>query len=277
VARWHESRAKHKAMEGHSDWPPSSGLRRTAWRLPARSPASTHRADRRRSASDGERRLVAAPREAGGDGGQWTAAFRWSEPPVSFDAAELELGDSLTVTLPAPGTAEEALDVRRGTRPPADALRLQADLLTAREDAREANAAKERLVQELARAREDLELERIARAADAERFKHGLAEVRDAGERAVAAADAELTALRQRVTQLDEELGEVATLRAAVADAARELEQAQEEHDETRAAMERAWSEVEETEKELKRARAEAAERDQLRARLDAVRLALGD
>src|SRR3954465_3395215 len=59
-------------------------------------------------AADGERRLTAPPAAPRVDGEQWTGAFLWQEPPVPFEEVELELGDGLSVVLPAPGSGDAA-------------------------------------------------------------------------------------------------------------------------------------------------------------------------
>jgi hypothetical protein len=229
--------------------------------------------------ADGERRLTATPVDSPVDGEQWTAAFLWQEPPVPFEQVELELGDGLSIALPAPGSSDAALAIR-GTpapRPAAETLRLQAALLAAQEEAREAVSAHGQVLQELARAREDLEAARSAHTADAERFKEGLAQVRDAGEEALAATEAESAALRERVRELEGELDGVAALRSRLAAADGELEQAKAETAELRAQFGRAQEDIRETKGALERAQAEAAEAERLRGRLDAVRHALED
>jgi len=226
-------------------------------------------------AADGPRRLTATPVDSPVDGEQWTAAFLWQEPPVPFEQVELELGDGLSVVLPAPGSGDAALAIRGAPRPAAETLRSQAALLAAQEEAREASAARGQVLQELARVREDLEAERSAHAADAERFKQGLAQVRDAGEEALAATERELAALRERVRELERELDDVAALRSRLATAEGELDQARAQSAEAHAAFEQAQVRIDETREALQRARAEAAEAEQLRRRLDAVREAL--
>src|SRR3954447_18228635 len=228
-------------------------------------------------AADGTRRLTATPVDSPVDGEQWTAAFLWQEPPVPFEQVELELGDGLSVVLPAPGSGDAALAIRGAPRPPAETLRSQAALLAAQEEAREASAAHGQVLQELARVREDLEAERSAHAADAERFKQGLAQVRDAGEAALAATEGELAGLRERVRELERESGDVAALRSRLAAAEGGLEQARAETAEVHTALDRAREEIRETTGALERARAEAAETERLRGRLDAVRHALED
>ena len=213
--------------------------------------------------ADGVRRLTGAPGEPASDEESWSALFLWDQPPVAFEAAELELGDGLSVELSAPGTRDKAIPIRGAARSPADALRLQVALLSAQEDAREALAVNRQTLQELARARDDLEAERSAHAADAERFKQGLDEVREAGERAVTAARAEVAELRRRVSELETELGDVGVLRDELRTAESQAAEASRELEEANASLERL--------------RAEAGEVEQLRSRLDAVRQALGD
>src|SRR4051812_10659422 len=77
---------------------------------------------------DDARRLTGTPGDSKADGDQWTAAFLWQEPPVAFEAAELELGHGLSVVLPAPGSSDEALAIRGGAPPAAGTPRLQAAL-----------------------------------------------------------------------------------------------------------------------------------------------------
>src|SRR4051794_25033221 len=228
-------------------------------------------------AADGPRRLTATPVDSPVDGEHWTAAFLWQEPAVPFEEVELELGDGLSVVLPAPGSGDAALAIRGAPapRPAAETLRLQAALLAAQEEAREAVSAHGQVLQELARAREDLEAARSAHTADAERFKQGLAQVRDAGEEALAGTEAESAALRERVRELERELDDVAALRSRLGTAEGELDQARAENAEAHAAFEQAQVRIDETREALQRARAEAAEAEQLRRRLDAVREAL--
>ena len=227
--------------------------------------------------ADGQRRLTATPVDSPVDGEQWTAAFLWQEPPVPFEEVELELGDGLSVVLPAPGSGDAALAIRGAPRPAAETLRLHAALLGAQEEAREASAAHGQVLQELARTREDLEAERSAHAADAERFKQGLTQVRDAGEEALAATEGELARLRERVRELEGELDDIPALRSRLATAEGELEQARAEKAEAHAAFDQAQVKLHETREALQRARAEAADADRLRGRLDAVRQALED
>jgi flagellar biosynthesis GTPase FlhF len=204
--------------------------------------------------ADGAQRLVGAPVDHGGDGAAWVSEFVWSGPPVPFDDAELELDGGLSIGLPQPGMRDETLEVRTVAAPQAaDLLQLQAALIVAQEDAREADAARAQLAQELAHAREDLEAERARHASDAENFKRGLAQVREAGEQALAASSAEVAELRERADRLEAELEHVAALRA-------ELEQSA--------------SEAAERERALDDARDEAG---RLQSRLDAVRQALDD
>jgi hypothetical protein len=85
--------------------------------------------------------------------------------------------------------------------------RLEAELLAAQQEAREAKVAEELIREELSRARMDLESDRARRAADAERFREGLAALQ-------ASADREIDALRERVARLERDGDEVRRLRA---------------------------------------------------------------
>jgi hypothetical protein len=137
------------------------------------------------------------------DGQPWRAQFACQEPPVVFEAAELELGADIVVGLPEPAddrslVGDQALEVRRaGTeRDVASAdqarldgverLRFEADLLAAQEEIHQLRAAEARTREELARALEDLKTETDRRAADAERLREGLARVRASAEEALA-------------------------------------------------------------------------------------------
>jgi hypothetical protein len=235
-------------------------------------------------ADDGVRRLTGATADEAGDGDPWSAAFHWREPPVPFSAAELDLGGGLSVVLPAPGASAEALSIRGAASPAADTLRLQAELIAAQEETREAQAAHELALEELERARADLEAMRLRRTAEAERFKEGLAQVREAGERALATSQGELEALRARVGELEDQLAAVPPLEErldrAVSDAEearRSLEEATAEQAALREALDRARQETEEARATLTRAQAEADQAEALQARLDAVRRALDD
>jgi hypothetical protein len=183
-------------------------------------------------------RLPAVPetREDDADGrgsGRWHAAFAWVEAPAAFDAAALELGEDMVIELPDPrprrrAFRHEVLPIRRvgGDGAPvapapgdgAERLRLQADLLTAREEARELQQALQRATEGLVRAHEDLEATRTEHAADAERFRDGLATVRDTAEEAVAAERAAAEQARAERAELEAALVEArAGVEAAVA------------------------------------------------------------
>jgi hypothetical protein len=146
-------------------------------------------------------RLPAADGDAPENGQSWSAAFVWQEPPAAFETAVLRLGSDLAVELPEPGENGDApgqveLPVRLEPTHAAERVRLEAELLAAREDVHEARAAQQRAEEELSRAREDLRAERDGRAADAIRFRDGLAEMHAATEEALAAREAELADVR---------------------------------------------------------------------------------
>jgi hypothetical protein len=149
-------------------------------------------------------RLPAAENDVSGapeNGRPWSAAFVWQEPPAAFEAAVLRLGADLVVELPDPGTDGEAagnveLAVRSDPGRGAERVRLEAELLTGREELRQARTAAHRAEEEVSRAREDLRVEREERAADAIRFRDGLAQMRESAEAALLAKDAELSEVR---------------------------------------------------------------------------------
>ncbi len=210
--------------------------------------------------ADGDHRLAGRVVSAPADGGSWSAAFLWREAPIAFETAGLDLGEGRVVTLPAPGPAAEAgqrLDIRvdrppreaaDGTaRPMADALRLQAALVAAEEEARHAQAAREGLEEELSRARQDLERHLSRHAADAERFRAGLAAVQEVGEHALADALDENARLRDRLAELESGLEDVPALRT-------ELEGLAEDNAGLRAELDRLNSANADLQAELERA-----------------------
>jgi chromosome segregation ATPase len=94
---------------------------------------------------------------------------------------------------------------------PTAQLRLQAQLLVAHEEARELRGDLERAREDLAATRTALESERARHAADAEQFRHDVADVQAAAEEAVAAANG-------RVAELEAAAGEMDMLRAQAGD-----------------------------------------------------------
>jgi hypothetical protein len=131
---------------------------------------------------------------------EWEATFAWQDAPVAFDGAEVHLGGGLVVQLPEP-SAEQLLsrtrvlqvqsaqgDERQPPNGRAAAVGSQVEVLAAQEEVREVQVAMERTEAELSRARDDLQAERERRAGDSERFRDGLAKVREASEQALADA-----------------------------------------------------------------------------------------
>jgi hypothetical protein len=245
----------------------------------------------------GAERTQRLPAVAGGDGGadgRWQAAFAWLEAPAAFDGARLELGDAIAVDLPGPRARRrpfhrEVLEVhmpeaapaadagatvgdaeRNGAPSAAERLQLQTDLLAAREEARELQGALQRATDELVRTREDLEAARAEHVADSERFRDGLASVRETAEEALATERTTAEAARSE-------------LEATVAAQATELEELRERlqaAEEARAAAETEASDLRErasaatpVQEDLIAAHDEA---ERLVARLSAVRDALG-
>ncbi|MEA2134470.1 MAG: hypothetical protein QOC68_2379 [Solirubrobacteraceae bacterium] len=212
------------------------------------------------------------------DGRRWEAAFAWQEPPAPFDVAELQLGGGIVVELPEPrpevqAVGDQPLEVtqeRAGGS--AEQLRLEADLVTAQEELREAGSALEQTRAQLARAREDLEAAHARHAADAERFREGLARVRESAERALAA---EQDTAQQRELDLRRAHEELALLREQVV----EHERAGAEVEELRADLEMARRRGDDAHARLREAQrpvAEAhAETEQLLRRVTAIANAL--
>jgi hypothetical protein len=159
--------------------------------------------------ADGTHRLSAVATSSPEDGRPWWAEFAWDEPPVAFEAAELQFGQALAIELPEPGEAGGALDVRSAAAG-GERFRYEAELLAAQEEIRELRAAQEQLQEELSRAHADLKAERDRHSADAERFRDGLARVQNAAQEAIEARDAALEHARTEAEAL------VATIRDAL-------------------------------------------------------------
>jgi hypothetical protein len=237
------------------------------------------------------------------DGRLWFAEFAWQEPPVAFDAAVLEFGTHILVELPEPGTnsrgvAKQALDVRfagaeAGTArheesaPPngdlgsgggTERLRLEAELLVAQEEVRDLRAVEEQTQAELAWMREDLETMRARHAADAERFREGLARVQESAEAALAAEHGAAEELDSALREANEA---IEAKDAALGELRRELEasSAARTQAESHARMEaEAWRERFEGVEKARGAAGEAvSDAERLLSRLTAVRDALGD
>jgi len=231
--------------------------------------------------TDGTRRLPAVSTEDSAppeEGRRWEAAFAWQEPPAPFDVAELELGAGIVVELPQPRPetrkpGDQLLEVTQaGAGGSADQLRLEADLVATHEELREAGSALEQEREQHARARDDLEAEHARRTADAERFREGLARVRESAERALAAE--QVTAQRLEL-DLQRAHDELALLREQVA----EHERAGVQVEELRADLETARLRSDDAHARLREAQrpvAEAhAEAEQLLRRVTAIANAL--
>jgi hypothetical protein len=147
------------------------------------------------------------------DGRRWEAGFAWQEPPTAFAVAELQLGDGIVVELPAPGSELESAHTDPGAG--AAELRLEAELVAVQEELREALASLGQSRHDLARAREDLDAEHARHAVDAERFREGVARVRESGERALAA---ERVTAQRLEADLQRSQDEVAALRRELAE-----------------------------------------------------------
>jgi hypothetical protein len=214
--------------------------------------------------SGGERthRLPAADVSGAPKNGRpWRATFVWQEAPAAFESAVLQLGGGLAVDLPEPGEDGAAPDnvelpVWVPSRDDAvvgaggELLRLEAELLAAREELLESQSNLRRAEGELRRAHEDLDTERAERAADAVRFRDGIATVQDSAEQALGQMRAALAAAHETLEARDAELAEargeldVAGTFRAEAEAATQAELAalQERLDEARRRIETARS-----------------------------------
>jgi hypothetical protein len=243
------------------------------------------------------------------DDRRWNAAFAWQEAPVAFKDAKLEFGGDIVVELPEPAasrmrsrrrtlavTMEGGQKQADGRRPPRRAedvpavepqgvqrLRVQADLLAANEALRATQSELQRIQEELNRARTDLASERQLRRADAERFRQGLAEIRDAAAQALndhqsaeQRLGAELRDARATIEAKDaalEKLGgqlEAAAAKHAEAEseAAAEIKGLRERL----AGLEAAGGEADQLRAELETSRRQA---DETRAQLDSARSAM--
>jgi hypothetical protein len=153
------------------------------------------------SGADRTHRLPTAESGAPESGETWSAVFVWEEPPAAFESAVLQLGSEFTIELPEPGEHGDAagdveLPVQFEPAHATERLRLEAELLAQREELHEARAALQRTEAELRRTREELRAERDGRAADAVRFRDGLAQLTTAAEETLTAKDAELADVR---------------------------------------------------------------------------------
>ncbi len=231
------------------------------------------------------------------DGKVWQAQFSWQDAPVAFAEAELRLGADLTVFLPEPSEkrrinrARNMLEVRinHGADPSPEATEIaldpppeaeaepehaaenggpaavgaQVELLAAQEEVRAVQVSLQQTEAELARAREDLEAERTRKAADSERFREGLAQVRETAEQA-------LSDERRTVIQLDSELRgakEAAEAKDAELDALREQLVAA---DEARTVAEAtAQSEIDALREQVAKLERDGGETERLRAVLE--------
>jgi hypothetical protein len=167
------------------------------------------------------------------------------------------------------------------------AVGAQVELLAAQEEVRAVRVSLQQTEAELARAREDLEAERTRQAADSERFREGLAQVRETAERALAdehrtvsrldselrdakeaaeVKDAELDALGKQLVAADEVRTQAEATAQSEIDALREqVAKLERDGGET----ERLRAELEEADASIEQARDDA---ERLLQRLSAIR-----
>ena len=152
----------------------------------------------------------------------------------------------------------------------------QVDLLAAQEEVREIRLAMQQTQQELARARDDLRAERERRTGDSERFRDGLAKLRESAEEALTV---EQSAKRQlgsdlRAAQevIDKNDAALKTLRGQLEAAGKALTEAEANARADADALRKRVAKLENDAKETERLRAEL---ERSRARTDAARTEL--
>lgn len=250
-------------------------------------------------------RLPAVPESLDGppaDGRVWEAQFAWQHPPIAFSTAELQLAADLIVELPEPGskrrlarprmlkvrtisqdaaepraeTAQAAPDPEGPVSGRAASVGSQVELMAAREEVREVRAVLQQTQAELTRAREDLEAERERRAGDSERFREGLAKLRQSAEDALTAEQVTVTQLR---TDLRDAQAEIETKNAALEALSTQVEAADAARTQAEAkalaeteALGKQLAKLENDGKEIERLRSELASRA---AQIDATRAEL--
>jgi hypothetical protein len=253
-------------------------------------------------AGDRVHRLPAVPDSLNGppaEGRVWQAHFAWQDAPVAFDVAELHLGANLVVELPEPSAkrrllraqvlevrsaqarsaaARETMEIVRSPGIPAEATSIgsQVELLAAQEEVREVRVAMAQTQAELARAREDLKAERERRTGDGERFREGLAKVRESAEKALAVEQGTTrrlgTELREAHEAIEAKDAALETLRGQLEAAAAAKTQAEAKALEEVERLRKHMAKLETDAKETARLRAEL---ERSRARADAARTAL--
>ena len=226
------------------------------------------------------------------DDRRWNAAFAWQEAPVAFKDAKLEFGGHIVVELPGPAPSrmrsrrrtltvtvergQKQGDGRQQPRRAKDApaveptgvqrLRVQADLLASQEALRATQSELQRIQEELNRARTDLASERQLRRADTERFRQGLAELRDA---AAQTLEDHQRAEQRLSAELRDAHGTIGAKDAVLENLGGQFEAAAAKHAE---AESEAAAEIKGLRKRLAALEAAAAEADQLRAEFETSR-----
>jgi hypothetical protein len=178
---------------------------------------------------DGHHRRLLALLEhkpwAADDGEDWIAAFRWQGEPVQVPGAELALGPDLIIELPAPA----------GGRPPHG----------------KQGAASGRELLPAGRPRAEIELELSAARDETERLAHELERLRVTHAARIEELQRRLTADREEVAHLKEELAAARAATAAVeARSAEQIEQLSAERDAAVAASSSALAETKKIESE---------------------------
>lgn len=241
---------------------------------------------------------------------RWCVTFCWQEAPVAFNRAELHLGPETVVELPGPDMdlpagSRPALKVRQEAKVPGTAVRreegeadpaidpgngrpqLESELSAARDELARLRAVSSRTEKELLAAQSELTELRQRNAADAARFREGLAAIRASAEDALRYEQEAAEQTRARLHRANEQVaavkGEIAQQQKAFDEADLQRTQAQVE---ARSHTNRLAMELEEMRQHAAGARAQAeraeadaasarAKADVLLARLQAVHAVL--
>ena len=176
----------------------------------------------------------------------------------------------------APDAPAEETRERQIPEAEAASVGSQVEVIAAQEEVREVRVAMALIQEELTRAREDLQAERTRRAGDGERFREGLAKVRESAEKALAveqnAAHRLGAELREAHEAIEAKDAALETLRGQLEAAAAARMQAEAKALEEAKALRTQLAKLKSDAKETERLRAEL---ERGRARADAARAEL--
>ena len=214
----------------------------------------------------------------------WSAAFRSSGDAASVKRAELELGGSIVIDLPAPSSRHRRFGRARipvraieavGPAVDGDLISLHTALVRAREEAAAANEALESAQGSVIRAREETRRERSRRQADAARLGEALDTLRQLAESAV---EKERATTKQVIGEVNELEAALAAERSSAAALRLEHESAISSRDAATAKLRESGAAVERLRAALDEAQQLSAEAgEQARAELERLRAALSE